>query len=65
MFRALLSDPQKTLRNGTWYIACVLSQLAAPRVEFPEHARNIQSAFVQRLLRISKQCSKHVEAPNS
>jgi hypothetical protein len=29
MFRALLAHPQEALRNGTWYIACVLCQLAA------------------------------------
>jgi hypothetical protein len=29
-FRALLSHPQEALHNGTWYIACMLCQLAAP-----------------------------------
>jgi hypothetical protein len=30
MFRALLAHRQEGLHNGTWYIACVLCQLAAP-----------------------------------
>jgi hypothetical protein len=30
MFQALLAHPQEALHNGTWYIACVLCQLAAP-----------------------------------
>jgi hypothetical protein len=34
MFRALLARPQEALHNGTWYIACVLCQLAAPGLEF-------------------------------
>jgi hypothetical protein len=29
MFWALPAHPQKVLKNGTWYIACVLCQLAA------------------------------------
>jgi hypothetical protein len=29
-FRVLLAHPQEALHNGTWYIACVLCQLAAP-----------------------------------
>jgi hypothetical protein len=34
MFRALLAHLQEVLHNGTWYIACVLCQLAAPGLEF-------------------------------
>jgi hypothetical protein len=34
IFRALLDDPQKELHNSTWYIACVLSLLAAPGMEW-------------------------------
>jgi hypothetical protein len=34
MFRALLSHPQDALHSGTWYIACVLCQLAAPGLKF-------------------------------
>jgi hypothetical protein len=30
MFRVLIIHPQEELRNATWYIACMLSQLAAP-----------------------------------
>jgi hypothetical protein len=30
MFRALLAHPQEVVHSGTWYIACVLCQLAAP-----------------------------------
>jgi hypothetical protein len=30
MFRALLAHPQERYTSGTWYIACVLCQLAAP-----------------------------------
>jgi hypothetical protein len=30
MFRALLAHLQEALHSGTWYIACVLCQLAAP-----------------------------------
>jgi hypothetical protein len=30
MFRALLTHSQEVLHNGTWYIVCVLCQLAAP-----------------------------------
>jgi hypothetical protein len=30
VFRALLAHPQEALQCGTWYIACVLCQLAAP-----------------------------------
>jgi hypothetical protein len=29
MFRALIDHPQEVLHNGTWYIACLLCQLAA------------------------------------
>jgi hypothetical protein len=29
MFRTLLAHPQEALHNDTWYIACVLCQLAA------------------------------------
>jgi hypothetical protein len=29
-FRASLAHPQEALTSGTWYIACVLCQLAAP-----------------------------------
>jgi hypothetical protein len=28
-FRALIANPQEALTNGTWYIACMLRQLAA------------------------------------
>jgi hypothetical protein len=31
MFRPLLAHPQEALHSGTWYIACVLCQLAATR----------------------------------
>jgi hypothetical protein len=34
MFRALLAHPQEALHSGTWYIACVLYQLAAPGLKF-------------------------------
>jgi hypothetical protein len=34
MFRALLAHPQEALHSGTWYIACVLCQLAAPGLEW-------------------------------
>jgi hypothetical protein len=30
MFRALLAHSQEALYRGTWYVACVLCQLAAP-----------------------------------
>jgi hypothetical protein len=30
MFRELLAHPQEALHSDTWYIACVLCQLAAP-----------------------------------
>jgi hypothetical protein len=30
MFRALLAHPQEVPHKSTWYIACVLCQLAAP-----------------------------------
>jgi hypothetical protein len=33
MFRALLAHPQEVLHSDTWYIACVLYQLAAARTE--------------------------------
>jgi hypothetical protein len=33
MFRALLAHPQEALQSGTWYIACVLCQLAASGLE--------------------------------
>jgi hypothetical protein len=33
MFRALLAPPQEALHSVTWYIACVLCQLAAPGLE--------------------------------
>jgi hypothetical protein len=33
MFRALLAHPQEALQNGTWYIACMLCQLAATGLE--------------------------------
>jgi hypothetical protein len=39
MFRALLAYPQEALHKGTWYIACVLCQLAAPGLEW-NSARN-------------------------
>jgi phenylpropionate dioxygenase-like ring-hydroxylating dioxygenase large terminal subunit len=29
MFQALLAHPQEALQSTTWYIACVLCQLAA------------------------------------
>jgi hypothetical protein len=32
MFRALLAHPQKVCTSGTWYIACMLCQLAATRI---------------------------------
>jgi hypothetical protein len=32
MFRTLLAHPQEALTSGTWYIACVLCQLAATRI---------------------------------
>jgi hypothetical protein len=31
LFRALLAHPQEVQYSGTWYIVCVLCQLAAPR----------------------------------
>jgi hypothetical protein len=31
LFRASFAHPQEALYNGTWYIACVLYQLAAAR----------------------------------
>jgi hypothetical protein len=34
MFRALLAHPQEELHSGTWYIACVLCQLAIPGLEW-------------------------------
>jgi hypothetical protein len=34
MFRALLAHPREALTKGTWYIACVLCQLAAPGLEW-------------------------------
>jgi hypothetical protein len=34
MFRALLAHPQEALHKSTWYIAYVLCQLAAPRMEW-------------------------------
>jgi hypothetical protein len=34
MFRALVAHPQEALHKGTWYIACVLCQLAAPGLEW-------------------------------
>jgi hypothetical protein len=37
MFRALLAHLQGRFTNGTWYIACVLCQLAAPEVEGNVH----------------------------
>jgi hypothetical protein len=33
MFRASLAHSQERCTNGTWYIACVLCQLAAPGLE--------------------------------
>jgi hypothetical protein len=35
MFRALLAHPQEVLHNVTWYIACVLCQLAEPGLVQP------------------------------
>jgi hypothetical protein len=32
MFRVILTHPQEALKNSTWYIECVLCQLAATRV---------------------------------
>jgi hypothetical protein len=32
-FRPLLAHPQEVLHNGTWYIVCVLCQLAAPGLD--------------------------------
>jgi esterase/lipase superfamily enzyme len=43
MFRALLAHPQEMFTGGTWYIACVLCQLAA-RNQLTQHARNIPNA---------------------
>jgi hypothetical protein len=34
MFRALLLILRRRHTNGTWYIACVLCQLAAPGLEW-------------------------------
>jgi hypothetical protein len=34
MFRALLAHPQEVLHNSTWYVACVLYQLAAPGLKW-------------------------------
>jgi hypothetical protein len=34
MFRALLAHPQEALKSDTFYIACVLCQLAAPGLKF-------------------------------
>jgi hypothetical protein len=34
MFRALLANHQKALHKRTWYIACVLCQLAAPGLKW-------------------------------
>jgi hypothetical protein len=45
MFRALFAYLQEALHNGTWYIACVLCQLAAPIYQVP---------LVYHLLRMSK-----------
>jgi ABC-type thiamin/hydroxymethylpyrimidine transport system permease subunit len=33
MFPASLTHPQEAFTKGTWYIACVLCQLAATRIE--------------------------------
>jgi hypothetical protein len=35
MFRALLAHLQEAYTNGTWYITCVLRQLAARGLEYP------------------------------
>jgi hypothetical protein len=43
MFQALLAHPQEVSTNGTWYIACVLCQLAVPRAQT---ALGILRAFV-------------------
>jgi hypothetical protein len=34
MFQALLAHPQEENTNGTWYVECVLCQLAAPGLEW-------------------------------
>jgi hypothetical protein len=47
--QALLSHPQEALYSGTWYIVCVLRQLAARNT----HAI-YQVLLVKHLLRMSK-----------
>jgi hypothetical protein len=63
--------------NNSWYVACVLCLLAATRIEVELVtpilvAANIhnthtthQLLFLQCLLKMSKWCSKHVDAVNS
>jgi hypothetical protein len=34
LFRVLLSHPHDALHYGTWYIVCVLCQLAAPGLAY-------------------------------
>jgi hypothetical protein len=63
MFRALLVDPQETLYSGTWYIARVLYQLAAPGMQWnfnsgATNRHNMHAKYkvplVRSLLRMSK-----------
>jgi hypothetical protein len=35
-FRTLLDYPQESLHSGTWYIVCVLCQLAAPGLQLTD-----------------------------
>jgi hypothetical protein len=44
MFRALLARPQEARTNGTWYIACVLCQLAVPRFAAPTQTTSFRGA---------------------
>jgi hypothetical protein len=49
---------RRRFTNGTWYIACVLCQMAAPILMQPTDIKSMQYSYhvslVQRLLRMSK-----------
>jgi hypothetical protein len=53
MFRTLLDHLQEALHNGTWYIACVLCQLAASGLEWTL----LQSIFRHFFKKITKMFS--------
>jgi hypothetical protein len=67
-FEHHLLNFRRCYTSNNWYIACVLCLLVATRIGEELVSKTpvpLQLLFVQRFLKMSKWCSKRVEAVNS